>query len=147
MQLFSVERIFPVTCLGSITSRCSGKEPALFKFWIYVTDTFGHPRVQSSVLGANPRERRKSSLLLESWCHNEFPTGCCYCHYWWVWDATTHWRRRRKRYIKRDFAFFETSGGLFQLVHFVKCKRTLLELKSKEQYSSLKTERNIRRPR
>ena len=35
--------------------------------------------------------------------------------------------------------------GLFQLAHFVKCKRILLELKSKEQYSSSKREKGIRR--
>ena len=35
--------------------------------------------------------------------------------------------------------------GLFQLAHFVKCKRTLQELKSKEQYSSSKREKDIRR--
>ena len=35
--------------------------------------------------------------------------------------------------------------GLFQLDHFVKWKRTLLELKSKEQYSSSKREKDIRR--
>ena len=34
---------------------------------------------------------------------------------------------------------------LFQLAHFVKCQRTLLELKSKEQYSSSKREKDIRR--
>ena len=34
---------------------------------------------------------------------------------------------------------------LFQVAHFVKCKRTLLELKSKEQYSSSKREKDIRR--
>ena len=35
--------------------------------------------------------------------------------------------------------------GLFQLAHFVKCKRILPELKSKEQYSSSKREKDIRR--
>ena len=48
-----------------------------------------------------------------------------------------------KSSYERDFAFFETSEGYFN--SFVKCKRTLLELKSKEQYSSSKREKDIGR--
>ena len=37
-----------------------------------------------------------------------------------------HRRRRRKRHLKSDFAFFETSGRLFQFANSAKCRRTLL---------------------
>ena len=50
-----------------------------------------------------------------------------------------------KRHLKSDFAFFETSARLSQLGHFVQCRQTFLELNSKEEYSSLKREREIRR--
>ena len=48
-----------------------------------------------------------------------------------------------KSSYERDFAFFETSEGYFN--SFVKCKRTLLELKSKEQYSRSKREKDIQK--
>ena len=48
-----------------------------------------------------------------------------------------------KTSYERDFAFFETSEGYFN--SFVKCKRTLLELKSKEQYSRSKREKDIQK--
>ena len=36
-----------------------------------------------------------------------------------------HRRRRRKRHLKTDFAFLETSGRLFQFANSAKCRRTL----------------------
>ena len=48
-----------------------------------------------------------------------------------------------KTSCERDYAFFETSEGYFN--SFVKCKRTLLELKSKEQYSRSKREKDIQK--
>ena len=44
-----------------------------------------------------------------------------------------HRRRRRKRHLKSDFAFFETSGRLFQFANSAKCRRTLLNTNTLEK--------------
>ena len=49
---------------------------------------------------------------------------------------------RRQRHLKGAFAFFETSARLTQLAHFVKCGRTLLEVKFTRNTSKFKN--NIR---
>ena len=43
-----------------------------------------------------------------------------------LYDRTT--RRQRKRQFKNEFAFFRSFSRLFQLIYFVKCRRTLPEL-------------------
>ena len=37
-------------------------------------------------------------------------------------------RRRQKRHLKSDFAFFETLARLSQLAHFFQCRQTFTEL-------------------
>ena len=49
-----------------------------------------------------------------------------------------HRRRRRKRHLKSDFTFFETSGRLFQLANSAKCRRTLLNTNTSEKYPRVK---------
>ena len=44
-------------------------------------------------------------------------------------DPTT--RRQRERRLKSEFAFFQSLSQLFLPTYFVKCRRTLLKLKSK----------------
>ena len=46
------------------------------------------------------------------------------------------WRWPRKRYLKREFAFFQSLSQLLQLRFLVKCKQTLFETNSLELYSS-----------
>lgn len=52
-------------------------------------------------------------------------------------------RRRRKSCLKSEFAFIQSSSRLFYLTTFVKCRRILHELNSKEQYPSSEREENI----
>ena len=47
-------------------------------------------------------------------------------------------RRRRKRHLKSDFTFFETSGQLLQLANSAKCRRTLLNTNTSEKYPKAK---------
>ena len=50
-----------------------------------------------------------------------------------------------ERRLKSEFAFFQSSARLFLLTYFVKCRRTLLKLNSKEPYPSSEREIKFRR--
>ena len=52
-------------------------------------------------------------------------------------------RRQRERLLKSAFAFFQSLSRLFLPSYFIKCRRTLLELNSKEQYLNSQTEIKI----
>ena len=55
-------------------------------------------------------------------------------------------RRQRKRCLKSEFAFFQSSSRFFQIIYLIKCRRTLtlLELNSQEPYPSTERERKFR---
>ena len=63
----------------------------------------------------------------------------------WIGTLRSGRRRQRKRRLKSEFAFFQSSLRLLQVTYFVKCKRTLLKLSSQEPYPSLGRERKFRR--
>ena len=50
-------------------------------------------------------------------------------------------RRPRKRRSKSKFAFLQCLSQLFQLIYFVKCKRTLFEPNCKETYTASERDR------
>ena len=50
-----------------------------------------------------------------------------------------------ERRLKSEFAFFQSLSRLFLLTCFVKCRRTLLKLNSKEPYPSSEREIKFRR--
>ena len=63
----------------------------------------------------------------------------------WIGTLRSGRRRQRKRRLKSEFAFFQSSLRLLQVTYFVKCKRTLLKLSSQEPHPSFERERKFRR--